>query len=178
MRVKLVLIKDWFISGSFKVICSKHTETADESLTIKNRHTYALRRKFRNLTDHRIIIIKECCLRKADYKNELKQETWFDDQFGLDVLEFLKSYKKEDFLSLNFSSCVQSPRILTKIDSIDIDHQYSSYKMKKMDMNFDYLKTLQNPEFRIPRNNKKIHLLHEQVLIIITVDSSTLFIGI
>ena len=114
----------------------------------------------------RLIKVNECCIRKNQYKQELRKEKFFDSSFGKDVKDRLEKFDSTKYERLNFSNLIFPTRVLDGFYShYEIDCQNSIYKIAKYDVNFAYINAIICEDFKLPDNQCYKHLFGIQAQI-------------
>ena len=153
----------FFIEGNFKTFCSRHKrEKVDQVLTQRHKRGFALRKKFKDLSQHEIFKINECCILKSEFGDPFKSSKYYSKTF-LDALKFeMQVYNRKTYERLKFNNCVQPTRVSTSVQSCSINQSSNSYVIQKFDLNFAYVSAILCPDFCLPSNSDVTHLVGDQ----------------
>ena len=132
----------------------------------RHKRGFALRNKFKYLTQHQVFKINECCILKGEFSDSFKNSKYYSNEF-VEALKFeLKVYNRNFYQRLKFNDCVHATRVSTSVQNCKIlenkDNKSNAFVIQRFDLNFAYISAILCPEFVLPTNSDVSHWVGDQ----------------
>ena len=147
-----------FIEGTFKYVCDIHGNNGTSKIKRKEIECLSKRGKIKRkkfLSASRediknIIVVGQCCIEEDQYNDKFVLSNLYYKNFGKDVLEEIKNYKKSEYDRMNYQKCIQPPL------TVYLKKEFKSNgvsKASKFDIDSAYLSVLTHKNFKLPTSN-------------------------